>query len=287
MTKMIKVSLVAATMMVSGLMASDILATVDGKNITTQDAEAFVKATAPNASYAQLTPVQKKMITDRLVERMLFIQAAKKEGIEKKAEYKANLEKIKDELMVSLWMKEQLDNAIVSESEAKEFYETNKDKFKVPEKLQARHILVKEKKEAEAIIDELKALKDDALKTKFIELAKSKSTGPTGAKGGELPAFSKGQMVPEFETAAFALKKGELTLKPVKTQFGYHVILLENKMPASVIPYAQVKEKITKTLKQKQFQTKLAEVAKELKSKSKIEIPTAPKATSATTVETK
>lgn len=287
MTKMIKVSLVAATMMVSGLMASDILATVNGKNITTQDAEAFVKATAPNASYAQLTPAQKKMITDRLVERALFIQAAKKENIENKAEYKKNLAKIKDELMVSLWMKEQLNNAIVSESEAKEFYETNKDKFKIPEKVQARHILVKEEKDAQAIIDELQSLKGDALKTKFIELAKSKSTGPTGAKGGELPPFSKGQMVPEFEAVAFKLKKGEISQKPVKTQFGYHVILLENKMDATVTPYEQVKEKIIQTLKQKQFQTKLAEVAKELKSKSKIDIPTAPQATSATSVEVK
>lgn len=278
MKKLIKVSIVAATMMVTGLVASDVLATVDGKNITKQDAMAFVKATAPNASYEQFTPEQQGLIADRLIERQLFITAAKKEGIENKAEYKENLSKIQDELMVSLWMKDQLNNAIVSDSEAKEFYETNKAKFITPEKIEARHILVKDEAKAKEIIAQLKELKADKLVAKFAELAKTESTGPTGAKGGKLPPFSKGQMVPEFEKAAFALKKGEITLKPVKTQFGYHVILLENKMESTPVPYEQVKEKIIQSLKQKQFQTKLSEVAKELKSKSKIvkTVPTKP-----------
>jgi parvulin-like peptidyl-prolyl isomerase len=253
-------------------MATDVLATVDGKNITKQDAQLFVRATAPGANYDQLTPEQKKMITDRLVERVLFIEAAKKDGIENTPEYKENLRKLEDELLVSLWMKKQMDNAIVSDSEAKEFYEANKDKFKVAESVHARHILVTDEKTAKEIIKELKGLKGEALKKKFMEIAKEKSTGPTGPKGGDLGTFAKGQMVPEFDKAVFKLKKDEITLEPVKTQFGYHIILVEDKKEAGVIPYDQVKEKIIQTLKQKQFQTKLAEVAKELKSKAKIEI---------------
>jgi parvulin-like peptidyl-prolyl isomerase len=272
MKKMIKVSLVAASLLTTGLMATDVLATVDGKNITKQDAQLFVRATAPGANYDQLTPEQKKMITDRLVERVLFIEAAKKDGIENTPEYKENLRKLEDELLVSLWMKKQMDNAIVSDSEAKEFYEANKDKFKVAESVHARHILVTDEKTAKEIIKELKGLKGEALKKKFMEIAKEKSTGPTGPKGGDLGTFAKGQMVPEFDKAVFKLKKDEITLEPVKTQFGYHVILVEDKKEAGVIPYDQVKEKIIQTLKQKQFQTKLAEVAKELKSKAKIEI---------------
>jgi len=269
MKKIIKISLVAA-MMATGAMASDILATVDGKNITRQDAQLFVRATAPGTDFEQLTPEQKKMITDRLVERILFIKAAKKEGIENTPEYKENLEKLKDELLASLWMKAQMDNAIVSDSEAKEFYEANKDKFKKPATVHARHILVTDEESAKQVIDQLKTLKGEALKTKFIELAKSKSTGPTGPKGGDLGEFAKGQMVPEFDAAVFKLKEGEITMIPVKTQFGYHVIFLEKSNPESVVPYEQVKERIMQTLKQKQFQTKLAEVAKELRSKAKI-----------------
>jgi parvulin-like peptidyl-prolyl isomerase len=269
MKKIIKISLVAA-MMATGAMASDILATVDGKNITRQDAQLFVRATAPGTDFEQLTPEQKKMITDRLVERILFIKAAKKEGIENTPEYKENLEKLKDELLASLWMKAQMDNAIVSDSEAKEFYEANKDKFKKPATVHARHILVTDEESAKQVIDQLKTLKGEALKTKFIELAKSKSTGPTGPKGGDLGEFAKGQMVPEFDAAVFKLKDGEITMIPVKTQFGYHVIFLEKSNPESVVPYEQVKERIMQTLKQKQFQTKLSEVAKELRSKAKI-----------------
>ncbi len=274
---MIKVS-VAVALMATSLMASDILATVDGKNVTKQDAQAFVRATAPNANYTELTPEQKGMITNRLVERVLFIEAAKKGGIENSPEYKENIVKLQDELMVSLWMKEQMATAIVSDSEAKEFYEDNKDKFNMPESVRARHILVNDEKSAIAVIDQLKTLKGEALKTKFIELAKSESTGPTGEKGGDLGSFSKGQMVPEFEEAVFKLKTGEVTVIPVKTQFGYHVIFLEEKIEASPVPYEQVKEKIIQTLKQKQFQIKLTEAAKELRSKAKIDIIVVPKA---------
>ncbi len=270
MKRIIKVSVIAASMMMTGLMASDILATVNGKNITKQDAQLFVRATAPGANFEQLTVEQKKMITDRLVERDLFTEAAQKEGIEKTPEYKENIVKLQNELLVSLWMKAQMDNAIVSDSEAKEFYETNKDKFKTPESFQARHILVETEESAKELIAQLKTLQGKALQTKFIALAKSKSTGPSGENGGELPPFGKGQMVPEFEEAVFKLKDGEVTVIPVKTKFGYHVILLEEKKAESVVPYEQVKEKIVQTLKQKQFQVKLSEVAKELKSKATI-----------------
>lgn len=277
MVKIIKTSLVAAAFMASSLVASDILATVNGKNITKQDAEAFVSATAPNAHFSQLNPAQQKMITERLIEKELFKELAKKEGIENDPEFKAALEKIKGELSVNLWMKKQLDTIVVSDSEAKEFYEKNKEKFIQKEMVQASHILVKDEKTAKEIIKELKPLKGKALKEKFVELAKAKSTGPSGPKGGELGKFSKGQMVPEFSKAVWSLKKGEITLEPVKTQFGYHVILLEDKIKAQTVPYEKVKEKIIASLKQQQFAQKVAAMAKELKSKAKIVENTAKK----------
>jgi len=270
MVKIIKTSLVAAAFMASSLVASDILATVDGHNITKQDAEAFVSATAPNAHFSQLNPAQQKMITDRLIEKVLFMELAKKEGIENDPEFKKALEKIKDELAVNLWMKKQLESIVVSDSEAKEFYEKNKDKFVQKEMVQARHILVKDEKTAKEIIKELKPLKGEALKKKFIELAKAKSIGPSAAKGGELGKFPKGSMVPEFSNAVWKLEKDQITLEPVKTQFGYHIILLEDKIEAATVPYEKVKDQIIASLKQQQFAQKVAAIAKELKSKAKI-----------------
>jgi len=270
MVKIIKTSLVAAALMASSLVASDILATVDGKNITKQDAEAFVNATSPNAHFSQLNPAQQKMITERLIEKALFTELAKKEGIEKEPEFKEALSKIKDELLVNLWMKKQLDSIIISNSEAKEFYDKNKDKFVQKETVHARHILVPDEKTAQKIINELKGLKGKALQTKFIELAKAKSKGPSAPKGGDLGNFAKGQMVPEFSKAVWGLKKGQITLKPVKTQFGYHVIYLEDKTAAQPVPYDKVKNQIIASLKQQEFAKKVAAIAKELKSKAKI-----------------
>ncbi|SFV50468.1 Peptidyl-prolyl cis-trans isomerase PpiC [hydrothermal vent metagenome] len=270
MLKLAKTSLLAVAVMATSVVASDILVTVNGKNITKQDAEAFVNASAPNAHFSQLAPAQQNMIKERLVEKALFTELAKKEGIDKKPEFQKNMEKIKQELLVNMWMKSQMDNAVVSDSEAKEFYDKNSKKFMQKASVHARHILVKTEKEAQAIIDELKSLDGEALKAKFIELAKAKSTGPSGPKGGDLGNFSKGQMVPAFSKAVWGLDVGKITTKPVKTQFGYHVIYLEGKSDAKPVPYEQVKNKIIASLKQKQFSTKIAEVAKELKSKAKI-----------------
>jgi parvulin-like peptidyl-prolyl isomerase len=273
MLKLAKTSLLTVAMMATALTASDILVTVNGKNITKQDAETFVSASSPQAHFSQLDKSQQEMIVDRLVEKALFTELALKEGIEKKPDFKRNMEKIKEELLVNMWMKTQMDNAVVSDSEAKAFYDKNADKFKQKASIHARHILVKDEKDAQTIIDEMKELKGDALKAKFIELAKAKSTGPSGPKGGDLGNFSKGQMVPAFSKAVWALNVGEITKKPVKTQFGYHVIYLEGKKDASTVPYEQVKDKIIASLKQKQFASKIAEVAKELKSKATIVKP--------------
>jgi parvulin-like peptidyl-prolyl isomerase len=270
MVKIIKTSLVAAALLTSSLTASDILATVNGKNITKQDAEAFVNATSPNAHFAQLDPAQQNMIKERLIEKVLFMELAEKEGIEKDPEFKAAMEKIKGELLVNLWMKKQLDSIIISDSEAKEFYEKNKDKFMQKETVHARHILVPDEKTAKEIIDQLKGLKDNELKIKFVELAKAKSTGPSAPKGGDLGNFAKGQMVPEFSKAVWALEKGKITIKPVKTQFGYHIIFLEDKIEAQTVPYEKVKDQIIVSLKQQEFAKKVAAMAKELKSKAKI-----------------
>lgn len=256
--------------MATSIVASDILVTVNGKNVTKQDAELFVNAASATTHFAQLDAAQQNMIKERLIEKILFTELAKKENVEKNPEFIRNMEKIKEELLVNMWMKMQMDNAIVSDSEAKEFYDKNADKFMQKATVHARHILVKEEKEAQTIIDALTSLKDKALQEKFIALAKEKSTGPSGPKGGDLGNFSKGQMVPEFSKAVWSLKIGEVTKKPVNTQFGYHVIYLEGKADEKVTPYEQVKEKIIMSLKQKQFTQKVTEIAAELKNKAKI-----------------
>ena len=111
----------------------------------------------------------------------------------------------------------------MTDDEVKARYDEEIKKLPPQEEVHARHILVKTEAEAKDIIKQLDAGKD------FAELAKEKSTDPNKSEGGDLGYFAKGRMVKEFEDAAFALKKGEYTKTPVKTQFGYHVIKVEDK----------------------------------------------------------
>ena len=276
MLKMAKTSILAVAVMATSIVASDILVTVNGENITKQDAEQFVKLSAPKASYAQLEKEQQDMIKTRLIQKVLFKELAEKEGIENKPEFKEAMKSIKKELLVNVWMKVQLDNTIVSDGEAKEFYDKNQDKFMQAATLTAKHILVKTKEDAEAIIADMKDLKDDDLKAKFVELAKSKSTGPSAPKGGDLGTFTSKQMVPEFSKAAEELDDGTITTAPVKTQFGFHIIYLEKKNPSTTVSYDLVKDQIVLRLKQQQFAKKIEEIAKELESKATIVDASAP-----------
>jgi len=198
-----------------------------------------------------------------------MIEAAKKAGIEDTPEFKKELESAKKALLVKYWLKKQFDNLIISDSEAKKFYEKVKMS---PEKVHARHILVKSEAEAKKIISELSKLKGKALTKKFIELAKKKSVGPSGKSGGDLGYFTKDRMVPEFGAVAFSLKKGEISKKPVKTQFGWHVIYVEDKELSKVIPFEKLKDKIIQTLKQKKFKEKIDKDLNAMRKKADVKI---------------
>ena len=273
MKRTLTATLLIGTLSLSGtLMASDTLAEVNGVKITKEDANAFLHQLQPNQpiSYEILDPKTRKKVIDGLVETEVMAQAAQKAGVEKSPEFQRMLALAKKKLMINEWLKQQYSKVIVSDSEAKEYYEKHPKMFMLPEQVHARHILLKDKKSAEAVIAELKGLKGEALKKKFIELAKSKSTGPTASKGGDLGYFSKAQMVLPFSKAAFALKKGEITMEPVKTQFGWHVIYVEDHKGGQKIPFDQVKEKIIQKLKQERFAEKMKKETEQLKAKAKI-----------------
>lgn len=150
------------------------------------------------------------------------------------------------------------------DTEVKAFFDKNIANYSQPESVTARHILVKTEAEAQAIIVQLKAGTD------FAQLAKEKSTEP-GAKesGGDLGTITKGKMVPEFETAAFAQKAGTFSEKPVKTEFGYHVILVETHTAATVADFAKVKAQVDQdalnAAKDAKFQTYFDELRKKAK----------------------
>ncbi len=251
--------------------------TVNGKNITdTQIQEVLMQGT--QGRFDQLPDDKKAEISQRVIDGLisqeLIYADAKKEGVLESTEYKNELanvmERVKVQLASKVWEKRQFDKVKVNEKDIKAYYKANPEEFTEKSKVRASHILVKTEDEAKAIIKEIGSLKDGALNAKFAELAKTKSTGPSGPKGGDLGFFGQGQMVPAFNDAAFAMKKGEVSKTPVKSQFGYHVILVTDKQDAKNLSFDEVKGFIEQKLKVEAFKEQMQAKMEELKKKATI-----------------
>ena len=265
-------------LLLSGVVASaQTLVTVNGKPITQEEVDQELMQ-ATQGRFNQVPPdrqaVFRQQVLQQLIGKELIYDDAKKKGILKSAEYKKEYKKLeermKKELAIQVWQKKVLDGIKISNKELKDYYKKNIDEFKEKETVHARHILVKTEDEAKKIINELKGLKGDALKAKFIELAKKYSTGPSGKNGGDLGYFAKGQMVPAFNDKVFSMKKGTITTKPVKTQFGYHIIYLEDKKPSMTRKFDEVKSYIEQRLKMEKFKSVMKKKMDELQKKATI-----------------
>ena len=274
MIKMTKI--VATILLASSLACATTLVSVNGTNITQEDVDtALMNATqgrfnqVPEDKQAEF----RKQVLEQLIAKELVYEDAEKTGVLKSKDFKDEYEKVKErvkkDLAIQVWQKQQFDKVSVSDKELKSYYDNNKEEFNEKSSVHARHILVKEESEAKAIEKELKSLSGDALKNKFIELAKEKSTGPTGPKGGDLGFFAQGQMVPEFDAKVFNMKKGTIS-EPVKTQFGYHVIYLEDKKAQKTLSFTEVKSFIEQRLKMEKFKVVVEKKMQELKNKATI-----------------
>jgi parvulin-like peptidyl-prolyl isomerase len=253
------------------LVASEVVATVNGTNITQKELNEFVVSQLPGANFSLLTYEQQETVVNKLIDSKLFLEDAKKMKIDKNADFIEALKKEKEKLMLDFWMKEKVEEIVISNREARVYYRNNHKKFNKPASVKVRHILLASEGEARAIIKQLRNNRNN-LRDNFIVLAKEKSTGPSAINGGELDWFIKEQMVPEFSESAFSLRKGSITPYPIKTQFGYHVIYLEDKHKAGSIPFKVVKLDIIKVLRGLKFKAKLEKLSKKMKKTAKITV---------------
>ena len=264
----------ALSLAVAMSLNATVLATANGKNITENELIPFLvsRGIAPQ-QFAAMPNAAKKEIIDAVIARQLMVEQAKKAGITNDEVYKKELEFQKDNLAVRVWQSKEASKLKISDSEVQNFYNKNKSKFVEPPKAQVRHILVKTEAEAKAIIGEMNGLSGDALKQKFISTAIAKSIEPAAKQsGGALPAFPKeGAMVKPFADAAFAMKKGEISKTPVKTDFGYHVIFKEDQSAQRQVPVKEVKPIIENALRQEKAAANLQKTAQDLFKKAKIE----------------
>ena len=241
--------------------AAEIAATVDGTPITKAQLDSIMQQQAGQGMPD--TPESRKMVVDNLALQILIAREATAKGLDKTPEIASNLDMARQSILANAFVKDYIKTATVTDEALKAEYEAFKTKNGASE-YKARHILVKTEDEAKDIIAKLK--KD--LKS-FEGLAKSKSMDPgSKANGGDLGWFNPSGMVPEFGAAVAKLEKGKFTDEPVKTQYGYHVIVLDDTRVTPVPSLEEVKAGLTQQLQQKNLKKMLDEV----KAKAKIEM---------------
>ena len=271
--KKLVISVLAASAIGLSLAAAEVVATVNDKVITSDDVDVFLRSIpGANMDYKNLPAEVKENVIKQVIEKELMTTEAIKEGIQSSEEYKKELDLAGKDLAYGIWMKKQFDKVVVSDEDAKKFYDTNGDKFKQPEMFNAKHIIVKTEAEANKILKELSATPKDKLSEAFSVAASKYSIDGTRDNGGNLGWFSEGRMVKEFFNAAKALKKGEMTKKPVKTPFGVHLIYLNDVKPAGKVSFDTAKEQIKQLIKMDKFKESMSEKGKALREKAKVEI---------------
>lgn len=234
------------------------LAVVNGKKIPSSRVELMAKQLASQGQ--QDSPQLRAMIKEELINREILIQEADKRGLGTSTDVKSQVEIARQSIVIRALVADFIKKNPISDADIKAEY----DKFKAQagdKEYHARHILVEKEDDAKAIIAKLKS------GDKFEDLAKQSKDPGSAAKGGDLDWATPASYVKPFSDALIALQKGQITETPVKSDFGYHVIKLEDVRPAKVPALEEVKPQIAETLQQKKLQA----FQQDLRKKAKVE----------------
>jgi len=232
-----------------------VVARVNGQVLHRSEIEMVMHNLPPEARQAPPEQVYLNVL-NRMANSMLLAQASRKAKIDQEPAVKSEIALSNDDLLASAYINS-LARAHITEARLKEAYAQYKKAAANEVEVRARHILVKTEKEADDIIAQLNKGAD------FTTLAKEKTIDPPGkANGGDLGYFTRNEMVPAFAAAAFALKKGEYTQSPVHTQYGWHVIKVEDRRPVKVGTYEQVAPQLAQRMEAQLAAEKIGELRK-------------------------
>lgn len=245
----------------------DVLAKINNKVITMDEFKKEQDKLPPYVMASLQDMEGKKKFLDNLVTRELILQKAEKAGLDKDEAVVSKLEEIRHTLIIEALLKKEIEGkAAFTEKEAEEYYNSHKDEFKEGEKVKISHIMLKTEKEAADILSRLEK------KENFEGLAKKYSSGPTASKGGDLGYLERGTVVPEFEDAAFKLKKTGDISPVVSAGSGFHILKLLDKKEGVMQPFDKVKEKIVGMHKKKKQKEQFDAFVASLKKEAKIEV---------------
>lgn len=247
-------------------MKNKVMAKVEDIEITQGDIQSFLHSLGQQtAMQIQSQPDGMERVVYELVNQNLMYLDAVDQKLEDEQAFKDDLEKAKKNLLIQYSVNKFLKGIEVTDVEVLEYFESNKEQFKKPESMIASHILVKEEEQAKDILEKI----NNGLS--FEEAASKYSDCPSKDRGGDLGQFARGSMVPEFEDAAFSSELG-LVDRPVKTQFGYHIIKVVEKNKAETPELEEVQEQVKQTLLQSNQQQAYMEKTNELKEKYSVEV---------------
>ncbi len=246
--------------------AKAILAQMGDRIVTVGQLEAEFSRIPPQFVSHFNDPQRKKDYVQSIVDRMVFAEEAKAQGMMDREDVKEKINSYAERILYTEFLKTATEGLEVTNAEAIAFYEANKNEFVTPERIRARHILVKSEEEAAVVKAELDKGAD------WGELAKKYSVDKSNAeRGGDLGFFSRGRMVKEFEDAAFTMNPGEVK-GPVKTQFGFHIIKLEEKQAAQTQDFAQAEKAVTSKLMTQKREARLKELRDTLGAKYSVTV---------------
>ena len=229
--------------------ADTVIATVNGDKIMKSTLDGYMNILKKSGRADQQAAI------DDLVATEIALQEAKKTDILARPTSKKAIADFTRNVLLKTWTKEKVESFDITDEEIKKAYDERVTKLATQE-FNARHILVKDEDAAKAIIKELEGGAD------FEKLAKEKSTGPSGSNGGSLGWFKAQTMVPAFADALKTMKKGDISKTPVKTQFGYHIIKLEDSRNAKLPSLDSLKPQLKRVISQKKMLAYMEELKK-------------------------
>ncbi len=241
-----------------------VLATVGTEKITRKDFTAELDKLPPQYRQMANDPEIKKEFLNTLVTRNLLYQEGMRQKMLQEPEVQEKIADFTKKVVVAALLDKEVNDKVknISDKELEKYYQEHQQEFQQPKQVRARHILLKDEKTADQVLARLKKGED------FAKLARENSTCPSKSRGGELGFFTRQQMVKEFSDAAFALQPGEIS-PVVKTQFGYHIIQVEEVKKGRQQSFAEVKEqlreKIAAEKKNKYFNDYVAALKKQIK----------------------
>ena len=239
-------------------METKIVATVDGKPIFLSEIIRMAQRLPEQYRKMSLEAVYPSLLT-RAIDSKLVTLEGRRAGFSKDPDVKKRLLNVEDQIISEIFLTKTIGSQVTEEALQKIYSET-KSEMASGDQIKARHILLDSEEKAVEIIKKLQAGGE------FAKLASEYSTGPSAASGGDLGWFGEGQMVPEFSKAAFALNPGDIVTKPVKTQFGWHIILVEDRKVSAPPSFDEAKEQLASTMSQKLMK----ELIETLRTKAKI-----------------